>query len=284
MVAAIGFFKGYYFKCSTGEEIIAFIPAIHGVRKDKSASLQIITEEGVYNIPIRSMVLEERPLKVKAGKNLFSLKGICLEIDSEEIKAAGKLRFSDIRKIKYNIMGPFRFLPMMQCSHSIVSMTHKINGKIVINGRKYLFSDGRGYIEGDKGRSFPSEYAWTQCQHEDTSLMLAVADIPLPGFHFTGVIGVIHIAGREYRLATYLGARASHIGNNTIVIRQGRYRFMATLLEKKGQPLYAPQRGKMERTIRESPCCTARYRLERDDKKVFDFISKMASFEYEFDQ
>ena len=37
--------------------------------------------------------------------------------------------------------------------------------------------------------------------------MLSIADIPLGVLNFTGIIGVIHYRGREYRLATYLGAR-----------------------------------------------------------------------------
>ncbi len=284
VVAVIGFFKGYYFKCSTKEETIALIPAIHGTGRKKEASLQIITENEVINIPVQNMVFHKKSVKVKAGKSLFSLKGIRLDINTDEVKAEGVIRFSDIRKIKYDIMGPFRFLPLMQCRHSIFSMDHQVNGKIEINGKKYLFSDGHGYIEGDKGCSFPREYAWTQCHHEDISLTLAVADIPLAGLHFTGVIGIIHSSGQEYRLATYLGAKASYIGNQTIIIQQGRYRFMAHLLEKKGQSLYAPQKGKMERTIQESARCTARYRFEENDRKIFDFSSEMASFEYEYDQ
>lgn len=283
MVTVIGFFKGYYFKCCTKEETVAFIPAVHGKGKEQTASLQIITESGAYNISIQDMVFHKKDTKVKAGKNLFSLKGIRLDIDTDEIKASGIIKFSSLEKIKYSIMGPFKYLPFMQCRHEVFSMAHAINGKIKINGREYLFSDGHGYIEGDAGRSFPSQYAWTQCCRDDISLMLSVADIPLPGFRFTGVIGVIRIFGYEYRLATYLGARATYIGDNTIVVKQGQYCFMANLMEKNDQILYAPQNGKMERTVWESARCTARYRFERDDRKIFDFQSNMASFEYEYD-
>lgn len=41
--------------------------------------------------------------------------------------------------------------------------------------------------------------------------MLSVADIPMAGIHFTGVIGAIMWYGMEYRLATYLGAKVVQI-------------------------------------------------------------------------
>ena len=44
----------------------------------------------------------------------------------------------------------------------------------------------------------------------------------LPGTDgFTGVLGVIHFRGTEYRLATYLGAKAVKIQDGELVIRQG---------------------------------------------------------------
>ncbi|MGN0278947.1 MAG: hypothetical protein ACI4C4_06305 [Lachnospiraceae bacterium] len=51
--------------------------------------------------------------------------------------------------------------------------------------------------------------------------MLSVADIPMAGIHFTGVIGVILWYGKEYRLATYLGAKVVQIENEKIPIVQG---------------------------------------------------------------
>ena len=43
----------------------------------------------------------------------------------------------------------------MECYHGIVSMDHTVNGLIEINNEKIDFSEGRGYIEKDWGRSFP---------------------------------------------------------------------------------------------------------------------------------
>ena len=53
--------------------------------------------------------------------------------------------------------------------------------------------------------------------------MLSIADIPFGAFRFTGVIGVVLLNGKEYRIATYLGATAVKITPEEIVVRQGNY-------------------------------------------------------------
>lgn len=131
-------------------------------------------------------------------------------------------------------------------------MGHRINGQLTINGQIYHFKNGMGYIEGDCGTSFPERYIWTQCSFPSGSLMLSVADIPLYVLHFTGIIGVVMLNGKEHRIATYLGARVQHIGRNTVTVRQGDYMLTAKLLAKNTHPLLAPNHGNMSRTIHES--------------------------------
>ena len=60
-------------------------------------------------------------------------------------------------------MGPFRFLPGMECSHGVISMGHALEGTLTLNGAVLDFAGGTGYVETDRGRSFPSAYLWTQC-------------------------------------------------------------------------------------------------------------------------
>ncbi|MCA5964668.1 hypothetical protein LC724_36470 [Blautia sp. RD014234] len=67
-------------------------------------------------------------------------------------------------------------------------MHHSLRGGLTVNGRKISMTGGRGYIETDKGRSFPKSYLWTQCGYgERSSVMLSVADIPFWAFIFRGV-------------------------------------------------------------------------------------------------
>ena len=276
------YFKGWYLKCSAGDKTIAFIPAYHRSNRRETASLQIITDEVVFNRPFDSLKYSEKPLYVDLEKCVFSEKGIKLNIKNDELIIIGELRFSCISPIKYDIMGPFRVVPFMQCRHSVYSMRHFVEGKITVNGRQLDFQNGLGYIEGDSGYSFPNQYIWTQCLFENGSLMLSVADIPLLGFHFTGIIGVVLIDGKEYRIATYLGAKIRHIGDNTVIVSQGNYEITAKLIKKNAHPLYAPVNGTMNRIIHESASCIAYYKFSCKGKLLCDFTSDRASFEFEY--
>ena len=276
------YFKGWYFKCSSNDKTIAFIPAYHRSNRRETASLQIITDEAVFNTPFDSLKYSEKPLCINLGNCIFSEKGIKLNIQKNKLTIGGELRFSNLSPIQYDIMGPFHIIPFMQCRHSVYSMKHFLDGKITVNGRQLDFQNGFGYIEGDSGYSFPNRYIWTQCLFENGSLMLSVADIPLFGFHFSGIIGVVLIDGKEYRIATYLGAKIRHIGDNTVTVCQGNYEITAKLIKKNAQPLYAPRNGSMNRIIHESASCIAYYKFSCKGKLLCEFTSDRASFEFEY--
>lgn len=278
----IGYFKGWYFKCSTKDKTIAFIPAYHYSNDKKSTSLQIITDDKALNIPFNTLDCQEKPLYVKIGNCVFSDKGITLNFQSGNLTLAGTLNFEQISPIRYDIMGPFKFVPFMQCRHSVYSMFHRINGQITVNNQRFEFKDGIGYIEGDRGRSFPKKYIWTQCSFKSNSLMLSVADIPFLGIDFTGIIGVLLLNGKEYRIATYLGAKIKQIGKNTVTVKQGTFEFTAKLIKNNAHPLSAPTNGNMSRTIHESASCKAYYRFSHNNKILFEFATDKASFEFEY--
>ncbi len=278
----IGYFKGWYFKCSTKDKTIAFIPAYHYSDNKKTASLQIITDDRAFNIPFDKLEYREKPLYVKIGNCVFSHEGIILDLQSDGLKLEGSLNFEPLSPIRYDIMGPFKFVPFMQCRHSVFSMSHKINGEIKVNAQLYKFENDIGYIEGDCGRSFPEKYIWTQCCFENNSLMLSVAVIPFFGIHFTGIIGVILLNGKEYRIATYLGARIKQVDKNTVMVKQGSFELTAKLIKKNAQPLSAPSNGDMCRTIHESASCEAYYKFCYKNKVLFEFTTDNASFEFEY--
>lgn len=281
------YFKGYYFKCCQGNQSIALIPALHSDGKNQTASLQIITEDGAYAIPYPDISFSDKPFRIQIGENRFSSKGILLNACPDGLKISGRLRFGSLEKPKYDIMGPFRHVPFMQCRHSVVSMGHSVTGRLQLqhladkHSLTYDFKNAFGYIEGDRGRSFPREYAWTQCHFRDASLMLAVADVPFAGFRFRGIIGFVMLGDREYRIATYLGAKVIFAGNNEILVKQGKYTLYARLIHARHQGLNAPVKGRMIRTIHESVACRAYYRFTCENKILLEFTSDRASFEYE---
>lgn len=114
--------------------------------------------------------------------------------------------------------------------------------------------------------------------------MLSVADIPLAGLHFTGIIGIVFWQGKEYRFATYLGARVIQKENGVLLIRQGSMELEARLLEQKSHPLRAPVNGAMQRTIHENITCKAVYRFRIQGVTQFAFETDKASFEYEYER
>lgn len=277
------YFCGWYFKCQSDTQTLAVIPAVHRSKKKQSCSVQLITEECAWNIDFPyKFYHHKKDFRIQIGKNRFSRKGIELCLHTPECSAVGTLRFGAFSPIRYDIMGPFRYIPFMECRHSVLSMKHTVNGKLCINGAAYRFQDAVGYIEGDRGYSFPKEYAWTQCCFRDGSLMLSVADIPFGFFHFTGIIGVVQWHGKEYRLATYLGAKAVRIKNGELVVRQGKAVLKVRLIKKHAHPLRAPVSGAMRRTIHESASCSASYCFQKNGHTLFSFETTKASFEYEY--
>ena len=259
------FFKGYYYKHQKDENVLCLIVG-------KSATeefIQVITKDFSCNIPL-------------IGNNCFSDKGVVLNIDSAEISLCGKIQYGDLTPIKYDIMGPFKFLPM-ECSHGIVSMAHKLEGSIMLNGKEINFDGGIGYIEKDEGKSFPSSYIWIQANapEDNFSIMCSVANIPFMGFSFRGCICVFIYNGKEYRFATYLGVKVLECNKNKILLKQGKYTLGITIEENRGHKLNAPVKGEMKRKIVETVSTPAVFYLYKKDQLIFEIRSDSASFEYE---
>lgn len=276
------YFKGWYFKCSSKNKTIAFIPAFHSRNNNETASLQIITDENSYNLSFPFLEYSEKPLYIRIGNNVFSENGIIINIKSDKLTVKGNLQFGKFSPIGYDIMGPFKYIPFMQCRHSVYSMRHQVSGNLTLNNQHINFQSGIGYMEGDCGTSFPNRYIWTQCFFGNGSLMLSAADIPMLGLNFTGIIGVIYLNGKEYRIATYLGAKICEINSSSITVVQGSYKLNAKLIKNNAHSLAAPDNGKMNRIIHESASCKAYYKFSYKNKILCEFISDRASFEFEY--
>lgn len=279
------YFFGRYFKCCKNDRTIAFIPAYHRSGGIRTSSLQIVTDRAAFFLEYPYSEYEncKDGFGVRIGASRFSKDGITVRAEDDGHLCEADLRFGPFTGIKGDIMGPFRFLPFMQCRHSVYSMSHTVSGRVVLDGEKIDFDGGRGYIEGDRGRSFPERYVWTHAFSPDgASVMLSVATIPVGPVSFTGVIASVLHGGKEYRIATYKGAEAVRIANGEAVVRQKDLILSARLIRKNPYPLFAPVGGKMERTIRESASCLARYELKEGGKTVLAFETPRASFEYEY--
>lgn len=279
------YFEGWYLKHQNEGRTIAFIPAFHVSKTgEQSASLQVVTDEGAWYIPFakKQMEIQQERFMVRLGENIFSEKGVHIHIRAKGLVMEGTIKYGPFHSILRDIMGPFRYVPLLECSHGIISMSHTLTGELVINGERIRLTGGSGYIETDWGSSFPGDYLWTQCNFggcRKAGIMISAADIPLAGRTFKGCICCVHYQGQEYRMATYKGAVIKKYKKDEIWIQQGKMGIKAEKLGECAFGLKAPVEGDMTRTIYESPSCRVRYQFYLNGEKVFDMISSEASFE-----
>ncbi len=279
------YFEGWYVKLQTKSgQALGLIPAFHK-EKDGTcrASLQVITKEKTWFLeyPGSAFYHCRSRFLVRVGEACFAKNGLRLGIEKDGLSLHGAVSFGPFLPLSSDIMGPFRFYSPMECSHGVLSMAHFLRGTLTLNGEPLNFDGGMGYLETDRGRSFPSSYLWTQCFWPGTSsLMLSIAKIPMGKLHFTGTICAIYHQGKEYRLATYLGARIRHWSKDGAEIQQGKYRLVATRLNGSGCPLLAPMDGGMCRTVQESLSCIMHYEFWFGDRLLFAHTDPCASFEF----
>lgn len=256
------YFNGTYYKHQKGDNTLCLIVS----QSSSGESIQVITNEFSCTVP-------------NTQANKFTDQGIQLDIKTQEIELRGAISYGSLSPIKYDIMGPLKYLPM-QCSHKITSMSHLLLGSVVLSGKNIDFTGGLGYIEGDCGSSFPKKYSWVHCNDfvQQCSITAAVAHIPVLGASFRGCICVVHFEGREIRMATYLGVRAK-VSPRAMVLEQGRFKLEINFLSEKRQALEAPQNGKMTRIIMETAAGEATFKLSERGKILFDLYSKNATSE-----
>ncbi len=280
------YFEGWYYKNQNDSEVISLIPAFHiDENGKKSVTIQVIINSSSYQVKYKiddfSVLRKRHGLRI--DKNIFTEDGINLNICTDSIEVVGKLIFTRSIPLRYDIMGPFKFLPFMQCRHSVYSLAHNIKGQLIVNGRVINYNNGLGYVEGDRGVGFPSNYFWTQCSwrnNENNALMLSIADIPIGNLTFKGCIGIVYYGGKEYRLATYLGVKVRKYSNREFWVQQRGYDLKVTVIDENPHNLLAPVKGNMKRTVFESVDCKVRYLFMVNGKVIFDFVGR-GSFERE---
>jgi len=217
------YFEGWYYKHVDASETrtLSVIPGV-SYSADGSAShafVQVVPSGGAthyFAFPVDEFRYETRePYTVRIGPNTFSREGVTLDLAEGDRSAKGELHYGrwapwPVKALSPGIMGWYRFVPRMETYHGVLSMDHASSGSIVLDGERIDFDGGRGYVEKDWGRSFPSSWIWAQSNHfgrPGTSLMLSVAKIPWMTGAFVGnIAGLLH-DGELHRFATYTGAR-----------------------------------------------------------------------------
>ncbi|NCB24980.1 MAG: hypothetical protein EOM62_05830 [Bacteroidia bacterium] len=294
------YFEGWYFKLidKSRQTVFAIIPGISigENRKDPHAFVQFIDavkgKTEYFRFAIDEFKADKNKFDVYIGRNHFSDKSIDINLNNGDSAISGILHFDNIEKYPKSffnpgIMGPFSFIPCMECYHGIVNIRHTINGCLNLNAAQIDMTGGEGYIEKDWGRSFPESWIWLQANHfheAGASFMFSVARIPWLKRSFTGLISFLRTDQGFYKFATYNRSRITYIENDgdTIVVRvqSPTHTLNFTADYKKGGILKAPKNGLMEREIEESITAEVSVCLtDRNGNTIFKGSSKCAGME-----
>jgi tocopherol cyclase len=270
-------FEGWYFKLIDAQEArpLAIIPGIfHSPDAAQAHSFIQVYDyasgKTVYHrFPAQAFKSEKHSFAISIGANRFSRERIVLDLDQDGQRLYGQVSFSTgtrwpVRSLSPGAMGPFAFMPGMECYHGVVNLDCTLTGNLCLDGTPFTLDGGRGYMEKDWGRTFPQAYIWTQSNHFEqpgTSLVASVARISWLGMSFTGFLaGLLH-NGRLYRFATYTGARlvALHLDDNSVSLTLAdtsnpltheRFRLLLAIERSGGSRLHAPTpTGMVERVI-----------------------------------
>ena len=270
------FFEGWYFKVVNREEdqAFAFIPGIAMNEKgERHAFVQVLDGKKLtseyHSFPVEEFRPDPGKFDIQIGGNRFNNEIIRLDLPGihGELSFRTQVPWPD-RWYSPGIMGPFAFVPFMECYHGVLSMHHTVEGTLKIHDQVMDFTSGLGYMEKDWGHSFPSAYIWMQTNHfnqPNISLKVSVAKIPWLGASFTGFIAGFWWNNRFFTFTTYNGSRLIKVGADKekveLVMENRSFRIEIQASRKDATALASPIAGFMDGRIAESMTSTLELRL-----------------------
>lgn len=289
------YFEGWYFKNTNTKNGISIIPGINIDGENKKAFIQVITDTSSYfvNYNIDDFIFSFEPFYIKIGNNYFSKNRIHIDIkdNTQDLIVFGNINYSNSKNISTNffypnIMGPFSYIPFMECNHAILNMKSRADGEININNTRICFNNDTGYIEKDWGSSFPKSYIWCQgnnFKNSNASFMLSIADIPFKAFNFRGVICDLIVDNEEFKFTTYNNSKLIKYDINdnliNIILSKGCYTLNINSKYGQGLKLIAPVKGKMEKDIIESISSCISVTLKKYNTVIFSDTSSNCGLE-----
>jgi hypothetical protein len=270
------YFEGWYYKLMDHFEQHAFA-VIPGIAMDEAGNrqgfIQVLDgkKQTAEYFAFKSSEFIPVPGKfeLRIGDNFFSAHHIRLNLPG----MSGDLFFSGNVPCPSpwyspGIMGPYSFAPFMECNHGVVSMDHEISGQLEVGDTTIPFDKGRGYIEKDWGRSFPSAYIWMQTNHfsaPGVSFFASVAKIPWIRNSFTGFIAGIWLHDHLIKFTTYNGTslRKCRINADTVelIMENKRHHMEVNISRDHATSLASPIQGFMDGRIEESMTSEIHIRL-----------------------
>jgi hypothetical protein len=243
-----------------------------------------------HEFPIEAFEAETEEFRVSVGDNHFDSHGVTLNLP----QLKGTIKYSTpidpwpVTLASPGIMGWFGLVPFMECFHGVVSFGHALQGTLEVEGAKTSFDAGRGYIEKDWGKGFPSGYAWMQTNHfesdPDAAFIGSVAIIPWLGSAFRGYIVGLKHSGKLHKWTTYNRSKEtllkiddSHI-TWTLTGPDGVIELRAERVA--GGLLHAPLRTAMHQRVEETMLATVQLRhLSTSGDVLFESVGDCAAME-----
>ena len=296
------FFEGWYYKVvdAAGEQPYAFIPGVF-LGKGAHAFIQVLDgRKGTswyHRYPLSEFHADEARLDVRIGNSHFHEGGFELDIDNPEgpspQRLTGSIAFGPWTKwpvtfLSPGVMGPYTFVPFMECKHGILSLDHSLHGALQVDGNTTAYDGGRGYIEKDWGRGFPLAYVWTQSNHFDQpgiSITASVARIPWITGAFRGFLVGFLFEGKLHRFTTYTGAviEALRLSKThmSLSIRNRTHRLELEAEKTQGALLHAPYDHDMIERVAETMTSRIDLKFSRlsDGQVLFEGTGRSACLE-----
>jgi tocopherol cyclase len=295
------FFEGWYFKFVDASEqhVHAVIPGVF-LGRDRSIShafvqvLDGLSGRSTYHrYPLDQFAASEREFDMRVGPNHFRVDGFSIDVADPDRTLRGDLKFDGIAPwpvttLSPGIMGPYAFVPFMECYHGVLGFDHAVRGSLSMDGETVNFGGGRGYIEKDWGRAFPRAWIWGQSNHFEqpgTSITISVATIPWLGRSFRGfILGLWH-NGQLYRFTQYNASKITNLRLTDkhvilhVVNRTHRLAIEATRSED--GLLHAPYRSDMLQRVTESLTATIVVKLIelKSERVLFEGMGRHAGLE-----
>jgi len=290
------FFEGWYYKIVDNSQTNAFA-IIPGIAMDengnKQSFIQVLDGKNLKAEYFKFDSEEFKPTPKKhdlyIGENHFTK--TTLSINLPGLK--GNLTFKNLFPwsntfLSPGIMGPYSFIPFMECYHGIVSMNHDIEGSLIHNGKKISFDNGKGYMEKDWGHSFPKAYVWMQSNHfskSSISFKSSIAIIPWLKSSFIGHIAGVLIDGKLIEFTTYNGTKLNScdISQDEVNASMENRLFKLNIkaIREKATTLAAPISGFMDGRIDESMNSSIKLKLidKKSNKIILNDIGESAGIE-----
>ncbi len=290
------YFEGWYYKAVTADgRSLAFIPGI-SLGTDPHSFIQVIGSASclphVFRFPPEAFRASDSPFSVTIENNRFTKDGLQIHLRDTNCHVEGALDFTDQIPVRNNLfwpnsMGPFAWFPRMECNHGVIHLDTRVSGTVRVDRQDLPFDQDAGYLEKDWGTSFPRSYLWLQCNnfpHQNTSLMLSIARVPVGPGAFTGVLGFLQHGPNQYRFATYNGTRVHRLNIRDdqldVTLHSPFHRLSLQASRREGGLLDAPVEGSMTVQIRETLDSTVSLRLtDRQNRVILESRGTPAGLE-----